>query len=89
MQGQTQLVTRRGGLLKLFGERLTKCDADQMGRPRLEQLAAGPGQSLEPLLESMEALTGQIAVNNAHSSVWRASSIRKRHCGSKCTEWAR
>lgn len=65
VEARTQLVNAARGLVKPFGERLAKCDADQMRRERLEELPAGLRQSLEPLLEAIEALTEQIAVYNA------------------------
>src|SRR5215472_5946980 len=65
LDARTQLVNAARGLVKPFGERLAKCDADQMGRQRLEGLPAGLRQSLEPLLEMIEELTRKIAVYNA------------------------
>ena len=65
VEARTKLVNTARGLVKPFGERLAKCDADQMRRERLEGLPDGLRQCLEPLLEVIEELTRQIAVYNA------------------------
>ena len=43
-----------------MGERLPKCDTDQMGVERLEGLPTAVQQALEPLLKEVESLTEQI-----------------------------
>ena len=65
MRARTQLVNAARGLVKPFGERLAKCDADQMRCERLEGLPAGLRQSLEPLLAAIQELSRQSAVYNA------------------------
>ena len=39
------------GLAKVLGERLPKCDPDQMGVPQAESLAPSVQSVLEPLLK--------------------------------------
>ena len=48
------------GLAKAVGERLPKCDADQMGVPKIESLPTNVRQVLEPLLKEVESLTEKI-----------------------------
>jgi transposase len=64
VEARTQLVNAARGLVKPFGERLGKCDADQLRVGSLEGLPAGLQQNLQPLLEAIEALTEQIGVYN-------------------------
>ena len=48
------------GLARSVGERLPKCDADQMGVPQTESLPPNVRQVLEPLLKEVESLTEKI-----------------------------
>jgi hypothetical protein len=48
------------GLARSVGERLPKCDADQMGVPQTEPLPPNVRQVLEPLLKEVESLTEKI-----------------------------
>ena len=48
------------GLAKAMGERLPKCDADQMGVLQAASLAPKLQQVLEPLLKEVESLTEKI-----------------------------
>ena len=58
---RTKLVNTARGLAKAMGERLPKCDADQLGVKQLESLSSQPLQAvLKPLLQQAEALTVQI-----------------------------
>ncbi len=57
---RTALVNTARGLTKAFGERIGKCDADQMGREKGEHLPAGLQESLQPLLQAVEGMTQQI-----------------------------
>jgi transposase len=57
---RTSLVNTARGLTKPLGERLPKCDADQMGVPKTESLPAKMRQVLEPLLKEVESLTEKI-----------------------------
>jgi transposase len=47
-----------------MGERLPKCDADQLDVERMKSLPAALQQVLKPLLEAVESLTEQIQVCN-------------------------
>ena len=57
---RTSLVNTARGLAKSMGERLPKCDADQMGVLRAESLPPKLRQLLEPLLKEVESLTEKI-----------------------------
>ena len=57
---RTSLVNTARGLAKAMGERLPKCDADQMGVLRAESLPPKLRQLLEPLLKEVESLTEKI-----------------------------
>jgi transposase len=57
---RSSLVNRARGLAKAVGERLPKCDADQMGAPQIESLPPNVRQVLEPLLKEVESLTEKI-----------------------------
>jgi transposase len=56
----TSLVNTARGLAKALGERLPKCDADQMGVPQSEHLAPSVQGVLVPQLEEVESLTEKI-----------------------------
>jgi transposase len=60
VDGRTALVNTARGLTKPFGERIGKCDADQMGVGKIEKLAVGVQAMLQPLLVVVEAMTEQI-----------------------------
>jgi transposase len=57
---RTSLVNAARGLAKAMGERLPKCDADQMGVERLASLPAALQELLRPLLKEVESLTEKI-----------------------------
>jgi len=57
---RTSLVNTARGLAKSVGERLPKCDTDQMGVERMEELPAELQQALRPLLEQIESVTEKI-----------------------------
>jgi transposase len=57
---RTSLVNTARGLAKSVGERLPKCDTDQMGVGRMEGLPAKLQQALQPLLKEVESLTEKI-----------------------------
>jgi transposase len=57
---RTGLVNTARGQTKGFGERLGKCDADQMGPEKLEGLPAGLQAALRPLLEIVHEMTDKI-----------------------------
>lgn len=57
---RTALINSARGLAKSFGERLPKCDADQLGEQHLEGFAAPVRKELRRLLVQVEALTKEI-----------------------------
>ena len=57
---RTSLVNTARGLAKSMGERLPKCDADQMGVLQAVSLPPKLRQVLEPLLKEVESLTEKI-----------------------------
>ena len=57
---RTSLVNTARGLAKTLGERLPKCDADQMGVLQAASLPAKLQQVLEPLLKEVESITEKI-----------------------------
>ena len=57
---RTSLVNAARGLAKSMGERLPKCDADQMGVLQTVSLPPKLRQALEPLLKEVESLTKKI-----------------------------
>src|SRR5215471_11047775 len=57
---RTSLVNTARGLAKSMGERLPKCDADQMGVLQAVSLPPELRQVLEPLLKEVESLTEKI-----------------------------
>jgi transposase len=57
---RTSLVNTARGLAKAMGERLPKCDADQVGMLKAESLPTKLRQLLEPLLKEVESLTEKI-----------------------------
>jgi transposase len=60
LAARTSLVNTARGLTKSLGERLPKCDADQMGVPQTESLPPDVRRVLEPLLKEVESLTEKI-----------------------------
>ena len=60
VDGRTALVNTARGLSKSFGERIGKCDADQMRMEKIEELPAGVQAAWEPLLITVETMTEQI-----------------------------
>jgi transposase len=64
VEARTSLVNTARGLAKSVGERLPKCDADQLGVKRMESLPAQLQQVLRPLLEEVESLTGKIKASD-------------------------
>ena len=61
---RTGLVNAARGLAKAMGERLPKCDADQMGVAKTQGMSAELSEALRPLLETVEALTKQIKASD-------------------------
>jgi transposase len=60
LESRTALVNAARGLVKVLGERLPACDADQMCVERMAELPAGLGRTLEPLIEEVASLTQKI-----------------------------
>lgn len=60
VEARSSLVNAARGLTKATGERLPKCDTDQMGVERMEGLPAQLQPVLQPLLEQVESLTQKI-----------------------------
>ncbi|MGH9608727.1 MAG: IS110 family transposase [Bryobacteraceae bacterium] len=60
VEARTSLINAARGLAKSMGERLLKCDADQMRVERLAGLPPALEQGLRPLLEQIESLTEKI-----------------------------
>jgi transposase len=60
VDGRTALVNAARGLTKSFGERIGKCDADQMRVDKIEKLAPGVQAALQPLLLVVQSMTEQI-----------------------------
>jgi transposase len=60
VDGRTALVNTARGLTKSFGERIGKCDTDQMGVEKIQNLPGGVQPALQPLMTVVEAMTEQI-----------------------------
>jgi len=60
VEARTSLVNTARGLAKATGERLVKCDTDQLRVERMEGLPVELREALEPLLKEVESLTEKI-----------------------------
>ena len=60
MTARTQLINSARGLVKPMGERLKKCDADQVGIGLGGSVSEGARALIEPLLKTVEAISEQI-----------------------------
>ena len=60
VEARTALINHARGLVKAVGERLPKCDADNLEVERLSGLPAGLRGVLKPVLEEVESLTEKI-----------------------------
>src|SRR5882762_4377694 len=60
VDARTGLVNAARGLAKAMGERLPKCDTDQMREKRMEILPQELQETLRPLLQEVESLTEKI-----------------------------
>jgi len=60
IEARTGLINAARGLVKAVGERLAKCDTDQMGTEQLQGLPESVQVTLKPLLEQVESLTKTI-----------------------------
>jgi transposase len=60
VEARTGLVNAARGLAKSIGERLPKCDTDQMGEEQLAQVPEALAEILKPLMKEVESLTERI-----------------------------
>jgi transposase len=60
VEARTGLINCARGLVKPMGERLSKCDADQVGEELGENLSEAAQRTVKPLLKSIQAVTEQI-----------------------------
>ncbi len=60
VDSRTALVNTARGLTKSFGERIGKCDADQLRVDKIKDLPAGIQSALQPLVTVIEGMTEQI-----------------------------
>jgi transposase len=60
VEARTSLVNAARGLAKALGERLPKCDADNLAVERLQTLPAAVQSVLKPLLEEVASMTEKI-----------------------------
>jgi transposase len=60
VEARTGLINAGRGLSKAAGERLPKCDADQMNVERMAELPAGLRDVLKPLIEEVDSITEKI-----------------------------
>jgi transposase len=61
VETRTALVNAARGLAKPMGERLKKCDADQVKEDLVDELSPALQHVIRPLLKSVEAISQQIA----------------------------
>lgn len=64
VEARTGLVNAARGLAKAAGERLPKCDTDNLGPAAMAELPQGLQEGLRPLLEQVESLTVQIKASD-------------------------
>jgi transposase len=60
LEARTKLINSVRGLVKPLGERLKKCDADQVRVKTGEGLSPGARAVIEPMLKAVEAISEQI-----------------------------
>jgi transposase len=60
MEARTKLINSARGLVKPLGERLKKCDADQVSAGLGKGLSEGAQAIIEPVLKAVEAISEQI-----------------------------
>src|SRR5947209_19052247 len=60
VEARTGLVNAARGLAKAMGERLPKCDTDQMGEEKLAEVPEALAETLKPLLKGVESRTERI-----------------------------
>jgi transposase len=74
MEARTKLINSARGLAKPMGERLKKCDADQVKESLASGLSEGVRTVIGPLLKCVEQLSEQIGVYDG-----KIEEIAKRH----------
>ena len=89
MAVRTSLVNSARGLAKSMGERLPKCDADQMGGLKAASLPPKLRQVLEPLLKEVESLTEKTKDSDVKLSRSPGRIMGKRYSCSRSVEWGR
>ena len=62
VEARTKLINSARGLVKPMGERLKKCDADQVSEGLAEGLSEAARQVIGPMLKTVEAISEQIGV---------------------------
>ena len=62
VEARTALVNGARGLAKPMGERMKKCDADQVKEDLADELSPALQNVIRPLLKSVEAINQQIAI---------------------------
>jgi len=60
MEARTALINSARGLVKPMGERLRKCDADQVGEALAEGMSEAARRAIGGILKAVEALSAQI-----------------------------
>jgi transposase len=66
IDARTKLINSARGLVKPMGERLKKCDADQVGVGLGESLSEGAQSVIGPMLKTVEAISEQIGKYDEH-----------------------
>src|SRR5580692_8475170 len=66
MEARTKLINSARGLVKPLGERLKKCDADQVSAGLGESLSEGAQSVIGPMLKTVEAISEQIGKYDEH-----------------------
>ena len=74
MEARTELINCARGLAKPMGERLKKCDADQVSEPLADGLSEALQNVIRPLLKGIEAISQQLAVYDQ-----KIAAIAKRY----------
>lgn len=86
MAVRTSLVNTARGLAKSMGERLPKCDADQMGVLQAVSRPPNLRQVLDPLLKEVESLTEKIKNSDREVEQIARKDDPGRHSRSKLPE---
>jgi transposase len=76
VEARTSLVNAARGLVKPMGERLPKCDADNLGPEKLEGMPEQLRETLTPMLEQIASLTA--AIQASEKSLEQIAETRYR-----------